>query len=63
MTTRARIRRDRMRYNALRRLVHSRWVRPLPRYEQLTATDVHVLAWRAWTTCSCGRRRQNVRFC
>lgn len=70
MTTARRIRRDRRRYNALRELAAamSRRLpelalmrRQWPPYNAQQA-QADVLAFRGWTRCACGRRRQSIRL-
>lgn len=63
MATRRRIERDRRRYNAIRRAMHT-LPRPFPAYGvMLTAVLGHgALVFRGWARCRCGRPHQTIRL-
>lgn len=69
MTTQHRSRRDRVRYNAIRRRynVIMRALFPgerrrMPHYSEIRADQTRAVVWRRHTRCECGKRRQTIRL-
>lgn len=68
--TRRRTRRDRIRFNKIRRMYNDimRSLLPgdlhmrMPRYDTLHTSGVITAVWRGYTRCACGKRRQTIRL-